>query len=352
MKLTISEMAGMIGARVSGDPDFVIEGVAGFHEAGPREVTFASDAEYLNRLDQTRAGAVIVPEGFESGSAPAEIQAILKTASPKLSFFKIVALFHPGKKNIPFINPGACIGRSTIIGKDPVIEAHVFVGNRVTIGDHVHLMPGVYVGDEVEIGSHTVIKPNVTILDRTRIGERVLIHSGTVIGCDGFGFAQDADQHQKLAHTGYVAIGNDVEIGACNTIDRGTLGMTVIGNGVKTDNQVHIAHNVRIGDHTLIVAQSAIAGSTRVGRHVIIAGKAGISGHITIGDGAVIGPYSGVHSHVKSKEVVSGIPQMPHNRWRKVVSILSRLPEIRKMILTLDKRLSSIENQIKQSEPK
>ena len=220
------------------------------------------------------------------------------------------------------------------------------------MGENVRLMPGVYIGDDVVIGNQTLIKPNTTILDGTRIGQRVIIHSGTVIGSDGFGFAQDSNEHRKLIHTGYVSIGDDAEIGACNTIDRGTLGTTIIGNGVKTDNLVHIAHNVKIGDNTLIVAQVGIAGSTTVGRNVIIAGKAGISGHIKIGDGAIIGPYSGVHSNVGEKEVVSGVPHMPHTLWRKVVSILVRLPEMRKTLFSFEKRLKEIEKMNKQTEQK
>ena len=176
------------------------------------------------------------------------------------------------------------------------------------------------------------------------IGNRCFIDCNTSIGSDGFGFVQDTNQHQKLIHTGFVSIGNDVEIGACNTIDRGTLGMTVIGNGVKTDNLVHIAHNVKIGDKTLIVAQVGIAGSAAIGKNVIIAGKAGITGHITIGDGAIVGPYAGVYANVPDNEIVSGIPQMKHTHWRKVVNVLSRLPEMRKKIFSFDKRIKKLEN--------
>jgi UDP-3-O-[3-hydroxymyristoyl] glucosamine N-acyltransferase len=173
----------------------------------------------------------------------------------------------------------------------------------------------------------------LTILDGTKIGNDFVIHSGSVIGSDGYGFAQQGDLHKKLHHTGIVEIGNDVEIGACSTIDRGTLGNTVIGNGVKIDNQVHLAHNVKIDDNSLIVAQVGIAGSTKIGKNVIVAGKAGISGHLKINDNAIIGPYSGVHSNVGEGEILSGIPQMPHTLWKKVVSILPRLPQLRKKLL-------------------
>jgi len=352
MELSVHKIAGIIDAKVIGDAEFMIMGVSSFDESGSHDITFAGDAAYLNRLDLTKAGAVIVPDGYQPGKTPSEGPVLLKTANPKLAFFKLVSLFHPEKKVLPFIHPGAHIGDFTEIGKNPVVEAHVYIGNHVRIGDNVRLMPGVYIGDYAVIGDGTLIEPNVTLFDKTRIGQGVIIHSGTVIGSDGFGFAQDRDEHQKLTHTGYVSIGDKAEIGACNTIDRGTLGTTEIGSGVKTDNLVHIAHNVKIGDHTLVVAQVGIAGSTIVGRNVIIAGKAGISGHVQIGDGAIIGPYSGVHSNVGEKEIVSGIPHMPHTLWRKVVGIMTRLPEMRKTLFSFEKRLKAIENMNQKTEQK
>ncbi len=352
MQLSIHEIARIINAEVIGNLNFIVKGVSSFTEAGPYDITFASDSKYLIKLAQTKAGVVIIPDSFCIEDSHKKHPVLLKTTNPKLSFFKLVSLFYPEKKIFPFIHAGSHIGQFTTIGKDPVIEANVVIGNHVKIGKKVHLMSGVYIGDDVMIGDDTIVKPNVTILEKTRIGQRVIIHSGSVIGSDGFGFAQEIDRHCKLVHTGYVSIGDDAEIGACNTIDRGTLGTTVIGNGVKTDNLVHIAHNVKIGDNTLIVAQVGIAGSTTVGRNVIIAGKAGITGHIKIGDGAIIGPYSGVHSDVGEKEIVSGIPQMPHALWRKVVSIMARLPEMRKTLFSFEKRLKKMENENKKTEQK
>lgn len=343
MQLSVNEISGIINAKIIGDGSYTVMGVSSFIEAGPHHITFASDSKFLNNLDQTKAGVIIIPEDFELKNNLFKTKALLKAVQPKLEFFKLVSVFHPEKPFLPFLSKDAHIGSDVQIGKNPIIEPHVFIGNHVRLGDHVHLMPGVYVGDHAIIGDHSLIKPNVTILEGTKIGQRAIIHSGTVIGSDGFGFEQNESRHLKLMHTGDVIIGDDVEIGACNTIDRGTLGSTVIGNGVKTDNLVHIAHNVKIGDHTLIVAQAGIAGSTTIGKNVIIAGKAGISGHLKIGDGAIIGPYSGVHANVVEKEIVSGIPHMPHHLWRKVVSILSRLPEMRKTLLSMEKRLKEVE---------
>lgn len=341
MKLSVKEIAKIISADVIGNMLHMVKGVSSFDDADSHDITFACDPQYLKKLSQTKAGVVIVPDSFDADPFDC---ILLKVDNPKVSFFKIVSLFNPGKKILPGIHTSACIGLNVKLGKNLKIRSNVFIGDNVQISDNVHLMPGVYIGDDVIIGANTLIKPNVTIMEKTRIGKNALIHSGTVIGSDGFGFAQNADGHEKLIHTGFVSIGDDVEIGASNTIDRGTLGMTVIGNGVKTDNLVHIAHNVKIGDHTLIVAQVGIAGSTKVGNNVIIAGKAGITGHITVGNGAIIGPYAGVHSDVKENEIVSGIPHMPHGRWRKVVSIISRLPEMRKKLFSFEKRLKNLEN--------
>ena len=352
MQLSINEIAEIINAEVLGNRMFIVKGVSSFDESDPHDITFAGDSKYLNHLTLTKAGAVIIPCGFCTEGIHVNSPILLKTENPKLSFFKLVSIFYPEKKKWPFIHHNVQIGQFTKLGNDPIIEANVFIGSQAQIGNNVHLMPGVYIGDGVIIGDNTIIKPNVTILDKTRIGKRVIIHSGTVIGSDGFGFVQETNQHYKLTHTGYVSIGDDVEIGACNTIDRGTLGTTIIGNGVKTDNLVHIAHNVKIGANSLIVAQVGIAGSTIIGRNVIIAGKAGIAGHIKIGDSAIIGPYSGVHSDVAEKEIVSGIPQMPHALWRKVVSIMTKLPEMRKTLFSFEKRLKDIENKNKKTEQK
>ncbi|MBU8848618.1 MAG: UDP-3-O-(3-hydroxymyristoyl)glucosamine N-acyltransferase [Desulfobacterales bacterium] len=344
MKLSVSEIAKTIHAKVIGDPSFVIKGVSSFDDSGAHDITFACETKYLTNLEQTKAGAVIVPDTFTVDENYCKNIILLKTDNPKVSFFKLVSKFHPEKKIKSCIHHSADVGQHVEVGKNPIIGSNVFIGDNVQIGKNANLMPGVYIGDDVSIGDNALIKPNVTIMEKTRIGKNAIIHSGTVIGSDGFGFAQNFGKHEKIIHTGYVHIGDDVEIGACNTIDRGTLGMTVIGNGVKTDNLVHIAHNVKIGDNTLIVAQVGIAGSTKVGRNVIIAGNASITGHIKIGDGSIVGPCAGVCSDVPENKIVSGMPHMPHVRWRKVVNIISRLPEMRKKLFSFERRLKDLEN--------
>ncbi|MDT8378879.1 MAG: UDP-3-O-(3-hydroxymyristoyl)glucosamine N-acyltransferase [Desulfotignum sp.] len=349
MKLTVKDIAEKIYARVTGVPSTEITGVSSFDHAGPSDITFAGDTSFLSRINQCRAGAVIVPLNYEVPDPPPH-PCLLKTDNPRRAFFELVPLFHPSPVPTPGISPLAVIGKNCVLGKQISIAPHVVIEDDVVIGDHVQIMPHVFVGKGCVIGEHTSIKPGVTLMDKTCLGKHVIIHAGSVIGSDGYGFVQDGDIHFKLSHTGHVIIGDHAEIGACNTIDRGTLGVTRIGNGVKTDNQVHIAHNVSIGDHTLVVAQVGIAGSTTVGRQVIIAGKAGISGHLTIGDNVIVGPYAGVSTSVPDNQIVSGIPHMPHKTWLKVVNILGRLPGMRKTILRLEKRLESLERIIQKTE--
>lgn len=350
MKLSINDVARIIQAKVAGDGSFFVCGVSSFDDATYEQITFAIEPNFLKKLSLTKAKAIIVPDSFAFKEGNIENKILLKSKTPRISFFKLVDLFHPVKKMSSSINPRSCIGKDVKIGNHPIIGANTFIGDQVTIGNNVRLMPGVYIGDNVSIGDGTVIKPNVTIMEKTLIGKNVIIHSGSVIGSDGFGFAQNGKKHHKLIHIGYVSIGDDTEIGACNTIDRGTLGVTQIGCGVKTDNQVHIAHNVKVGDHTLIVAQVGIAGSTHIGENVIIAGKAAITGHIKVGNNSIIGPCAGVISDVPENEIVSGIPHMPHRKWLKMNSISARLPDMRKKIFSIEKRLKNIEHQNKRTE--
>ncbi|MBF0201660.1 MAG: UDP-3-O-(3-hydroxymyristoyl)glucosamine N-acyltransferase [Desulfamplus sp.] len=320
-----------------------IQGCAPLKDAGPGEITFASESRFFKYLNTSRAAAVVVPLDAPLPAREENFPVFIRTDNPKRLFFRILSLFHPRVTPSFTVAPGVVKGDNFVAGDALTIESHVAIGNNVSLGRGVHIMPGVYIGDNVIMGDDVIVKPNVTIMEGSRIGSRVVIHSGSVIGSDGYGFTPDMDSgHEKIPHAGFVHIGDDVEIGACNTIDRGTFGCTSIGRGVKTDNLVHIAHNVIIGDYTLIVAQVGIAGSTTIGKGVIIAGKAGISGHLNIGDRAVVGPGAGVLGHVKPGETVSGIPEMPHRLWLKVARILPRLPELRKKILALEKKVASM----------
>ncbi|MCK4727872.1 MAG: UDP-3-O-(3-hydroxymyristoyl)glucosamine N-acyltransferase, partial [Desulfobacterales bacterium] len=239
------------------------------------------------------------------------------------------------------------VGENLKCGKEISVYPGVFVGDDVTLGDRVTLCPGVVVGNGVAIGDDVFVHPNASILERCQIGSRVVIHAGSVIGSDGFGFASDGDRYHKIPQTGNVRIDDDVEIGACNTIDRATFGRTWIKRGVKTDNLVHIAHNVVVGEETVLVAQVGISGSVTIGTHSILAGQTGVAGHVTIGNRVTVGGGSGVTKSVPDGRIVSGFPAVDHRLWLKVSSIIPKLPDMKKKLRELEKRIEEMEKDSK-----
>jgi len=342
MKLSLIEIADLVQGRVVGDPDLTIAGVAPFETAGQQDITVAGNAKFLKQIDECKAAAIIVPADIEIPQ-----RNLIQADIPMVAFARVVQQFHPPVPPPAGIHPRAEVGPDFKHGRDISIGPQVAVGNGVTLGDRVWLHPGVVIGDEVVIGDDVIIHANVTVRKRTRIGNRVIIHSGTVIGSDGFGFAPDGTVYHKIPHTGNVLIDDDVEIGANNTIDRGTFGSTRIGQGVKTDNLVHVAHNVTVGENTVLVAQVGISGSVTIGKNAILAGQAGIAGHLTIGDHATVGPQTGVGKSVPDGQIVSaGLPEMPHRLWLRVVRTIPRLPDISKRLLGLEKRFKAIEENL------
>ncbi len=338
METALADLVDIIGGELAGNGRQVIRGIAPFDAAGPNEITFAENAKTLKRIDDSAAAAVIVPSG-DTYSASANL---VYSASPRLTFARALHWFYPKTRPAAGISPGACIGDNFQGGRDVSIGPAAVIGDKVVVGDRVWIHPGVVVGDGVRIGDDTEVYPNVVIYANCCIGCRVIIHSGTVIGSDGYGFVPDEDRHFKIPQVGVVQIDDDVEIGACNTIDRATFGRTWIRQGVKTDNHVHIGHNVTIGENSLIVAQVGIAGSTSVGKNVTLAGQAGVGGHIQIGDFATIGPQAGVTRSVAAGQVVSGTPEMPHRQWLKVHRIIPRLPDLKKRIEKLEAAVKNL----------
>lgn len=344
MELSLKEIAEVVGGLAQGDPDWKISGTAPFERAGEKEITLAGTPAYWKNIDRTGAGAVIVPPGVPCGDRNR-----IETGTPQVAFTILINLFAEadGRPSEPGISPRACIGRNFTCGRTVRIAPTVVISDNVSLGERVVLHPGVFLGDGVTIGHDVIIHANVAILNGSIIGSRVTIQAGSVIGSDGFGYTRDGDRYLKITHTGFVQIDDDVEIGAGNTIDRGTFDKTHIRSGVKTDNLVHIAHNVTIGENTIIVAQTGIAGSVTIGRNVILAGQAGIAGHLTIGDRATIGPQAGIVKSVSAHEVVSGTPGIPHQLWLKAQSLVPRLPAIKKSLKDLEKRVAALENKLK-----
>jgi UDP-3-O-[3-hydroxymyristoyl] glucosamine N-acyltransferase len=336
--ILLRELAERVGAQVIGDPSLPIEGVAGIKEARQGEITFVSNPRYIEALRTTQASAVIVSKPMKDLPL-----AWLVVKDPYYAFCKIVTYFHQKPYQPTGIHPLASIGPNVKLGSDLSIYPFARVEDGAIIGNRVTLYPGVYIGEGSSIGDDSILYANVSIREKVKIGCRVIIHGGAVIGSDGFGFATHGGRHHKIPQVGIVVVGDDVEIGANVTVDRAALGKTVIGRGTKIDNLVQIAHNVTIGEDSLLVAQVGISGSTQLGNRVTLAGQVGLAGHLTIGDNVVVGAKSGVIRDVSSNDRVSGIFALPHRTWLEVQASLPYLPEFRKRLKVLEDKLANLE---------
>lgn len=321
---TLRELAELVGGRIAGDPETIIKRVRPFDQAGAEDIALAAERKYLGRLAASRAAALIVPPGTKAAGTAA----LLEVRQPKLAFARLLELFHSEPYRPRGISPLAAIGENTRIGSDVTIGHYAVIGDNCRIGNRVRIGALAAIGDGVEIGDDTTISASVTIYSGVRIGSNVIIHSGTVIGADGFGYVFDGERQVKIPQVGGVEIQDEVEIGANCAIDRATLGLTVIGKGVKIDNFVHVGHNSTVGENSIIVAQVGLSGGTRVGRGVTMAGQSATHQHVTIGDGAIVTGQAGVTKSVKPGRVVSGTPAIDHNRWRRAQVLVARLPEI------------------------
>ncbi|TYT73703.1 UDP-3-O-(3-hydroxymyristoyl)glucosamine N-acyltransferase [Desulfobotulus mexicanus] len=335
-RVMLGELAGICEGQVSGDPSFEVRGIAPLESAGPEDISLAMNAKYLRQAASSRAGALIVGEGVQENLPKGNY---LISDAPYWAFARILQFFYTDPEPCNSIHASTSVGGNFICKGNLFTDAFVVIGSNVKMGEGCRIGANSVIGDGCVLGDHCVIYPNVTLYPGTRLGNRVRVHSGSVIGSDGFGFAPRSGSWEKIPHLGSVELGDDVEIGAGCTLDRGTFGLTRIGRGVKLDDQVHIGHNVQIGENTLLVAQVGIAGSSQVGKNSILAGKVGVSGHIRIGDGVQVGPMAGVAHDVADGQIVSGAPEMPHRQWLKVQRILPRLPEMRRRITALERKL-------------
>ncbi|MDD2688601.1 MAG: UDP-3-O-(3-hydroxymyristoyl)glucosamine N-acyltransferase [Candidatus Omnitrophica bacterium] len=343
MRKTLKEIAKLIDGEVVGDEATVITGVAGIKEAYKGDITFLANPKYFSLIEKTRASAIITARQVERISKP-----IIRTDNPSLAFAKIVSLIAPNGIGHPKgIHPSAIVGKGVSLGKGIAIGPYAVVEDEVCLGDETIIYAGCFIGHHTKIGSNTIIYPHVSIRERITIGCRVIIHSGTVIGSDGFGFANIKGLHHKIPQIGTVEIGDDVEIGANVTIDRARFDKTVIGNGTKIDNLVQIAHNVVIGENSIIVAQAGISGSTNIGRGVTLAGQAGLVGHITVGDGAIVAAQAGVTKSVPPNTTVSGYPARRHDTAKRVNACVQNLPKLYATIAELKKKIQELEDRLK-----
>jgi UDP-3-O-[3-hydroxymyristoyl] glucosamine N-acyltransferase len=332
------QIADRLECRLVGDGDVEIRRVIGIEEAGEGDLTFVSNPKYLRRLKTIRASAVILGEAAPKVSIPS-----LRSDNPYLAFARSIEFFYSvprqtkGVHSTASIAPGTRIGRNPSIGPYVVIEEDVEVGDDVTLYPHVVIRKGSRVGHECTLHSRAVVREYV------RIGDRVILQDGAVIGSDGFGYAKKKDgSYHKILQSGVVILEDDVEVGANTTIDRATIGATIVKKGTKIDNLVQIAHGCVVGENTVIAGQVGLAGSTVVGRNVMLGGQVGAVGHITIGDHTVATARTGIASDVPPHSLVSGYPAIEHLRWRKAVAAFHRIPDLIKQVRRLESRLAAL----------
>ena len=338
MKKKLKELAQWVDGTIVGDGEVEISGVAAIEEARAGEITFIADPKYLPNLSKTNASAVIVSKEVTQAD-----KALLCVSRPKLAFAKILTLFSHEPYQPKGIDPNAWISPTAKLGKDLTLYPFVYIGDRCSIGDRVTLYPGVYVGEDASIGEDSILYPNVSVYSRTIIGNRVILHSGVAVGSDGFGYEKEGRKNVKIPQVGRVEIEDDVEIGANTTIDRATFSKTVIRRGVKIDNLVQVAHNVAIGEDSIIVAQVGISGSAKIGSNVTLAGQVGVVPQVEIGDNVMVGAQAGVTHDLPANQGYLGSPALPHREFLRAITTFPKLPEMRKTLIEIEKRLNRIE---------
>jgi UDP-3-O-[3-hydroxymyristoyl] glucosamine N-acyltransferase len=339
--MKLEAIASEIGGELEGDGSLEIVGLASLTEAAAGDITFLANPKYSSEVATTAATAVLVNLDWD-GDYPC---ALIRVKSADRAFAEVAALISPPPVTFaPAISPTAVIAEDVAIGADVYIGPHCVIEPGASIGDNCVLVAGCYVGHGAVLGVACTLHAHVSVRDRSRLGDRVVIHNGSVIGSDGFGYTPDENGvWQKVMQLGIVEVGNDVEIGANVTIDRARFGKTLIGNGVKIDNLVQIAHNVRIADNAVMAAQVGISGSSHIGRQVQLGGQAGLAGHLTVGDGAVVGAQAGVTKSVPAKTFVSGYPAMDHRKATKMHAHMMRLPELKKKVRKLEAAIGELQ---------
>lgn len=337
---TLGQLAEALHAVLDGDPARVVTGVAPLESARPDQISFLTDARYRAAASASRAGAFLVPEGVSDLPAPT-----LQCRAPQQALIELLTLFHPRATPPPGVHPSAVVAADARVHPTASVGALAVVEAGAVIGPGVSVYPLVYVGAGVEVGESAVLFPHVVLRSGVKLGRRVVVHAGAVIGADGFGYAFDGSAHRKIPQVGGVRIEDDVEIGANTTVDRATLGETIVGQGTKIDNLVQIGHNVRIGEHCIIVAQVGVSGSCRLGRGVVLAGQVGIADHVTVGDGAMLGAQSGVFMDIAPGEKVLGTPGRPMTQAKRIILVENQLPELARRVGALERRLNRLEGQ-------
>ncbi len=330
---TVSEIAKHLQGEVVGDGNALLNHFAPADRARLGDLTFAENEDFFALAEESAATAIIADQRFSSSR-----KILIRVANARIAFAKALALFFPEPARPAGVHPLSIVAASAQVDPTAHIGPHCTVGERVKLGARCVLQAGNFIGDDSVLADDVNLFPNVTVYPRTEIGSRVRIHAGTVIGSDGYGYVLDHGFHRKIPQIGHVIIGDDVEIGANVTIDRGALGPTVIGRGTKIDNLVQIAHNVVIGEHCLVIAQVGIAGSSRLGNYVVLAGQVGIGGHLKIGNQVTVGAQSGVMTDIPDKATWLGAPAQPDKQFKRQVIAIQRLPDLLRRIAEFERK--------------
>jgi len=348
LTVTLADLAALTQSALRGDPATAIRGVAGLRNARAGEIALAADPRYAGFIARTAASALVVGPDFDVASTPLPL---LVAASPAQAFEQIADRLCPAPApHEPGIHPTAVVAPDATLGDGVSIQAHCVVEPGAEIGSHTVLRPLVFVGRDAKIGAHCLLHPHVAVLDRCVVGHHAVLHSGVVIGADGYGYEMKDGVHHKIPQRGIAEIGDHVEIGANSTVDRARYGRTLIGSGTKIDNLVMVAHNVVVGEHSILVAQCGIAGSAVLGHHVTVAAQAGIVGHIEVGDGAVVGAKAGVLRNVPPGKVVLGAPAQDIEKERHCLVLHQKLPELAQRLRELARTVGELTRKVEQLE--
>ena len=343
MEFKASQIASLLNGKVEGNPDTAVNSLSKIEDGKPGSLAFLSNPVYEQYIYSTDASVIIVNKDFSPEKPIKKTCTLIRVDDARVAFGKLLEMYQQAKNNKTGIEQPSFISKTATLGKDVYVAAFVYIGENVRIGNNVKLFPNVFVGDNSVIGDNTVIYSGAKIYHECLVGKNCTIHAGVVIGGDGFGFAPNQDSNFKLQHLGNVIVEDHVEIGSNTTIDRATLGSTIIRKGAKLDNLIQIGHNAEIGENTIIVAQTGVAGSTKVGKNCIIGGQVGIVGHITIADGTKIAAQSGIGNTIADENTtVQGSPAFSIGEYKRSYVLFRNFPDMNDRIKSLEKILQEL----------
>ena len=342
--MKLSEVADILACKLEGDGSIDIYGVATLEKAREGDLSFLTNLKYQSEAKRTSASALLVGNDYPRTNLP-----LLRHENPYLAFAKAVEIFFTAIAVRPSIHPTAWIADPAVIGENVCVGPLSYIGERVVLGDDVRIFSRCTIQDGAEIGDGSLIHSGCVVREDVVIGKNCIIQNNAVVGSDGFGYAKKSNgEWYKIIQTGTVIVEDNVEIGACSTIDRATLDETRVQRGTKIDNQVHIGHGCVIGTDNLVCAQVGLAGSTKTGAGVVLTGQVGAAGHLTIGDGAIATPQTGIASSVQAGAMVSGSPAIDHRNWLRSSAAFSKIPDIHKTVRRLEARIAVLENELKE----